>query len=56
MRKWGLAENDKCECEEVQNERYIFEGPNLNVECRVKDVQDMNENAIRLVKYCDGKL
>jgi len=55
MHKWRLAENDKGECE-VQDERHIFECPNLNVECRVKDVQDMNGSAIRLAEYWNGKL
>lgn len=50
MPKWGLAKikknanaNDECECGEVQDERHIFECPNLNVECGLKDVQDTND-------------
>jgi hypothetical protein len=36
MYKWDLAENDKCECEEVQDKRHVYECPNLNTQRRYR--------------------
>lgn len=35
----GLADNDKCECLEYQEELYFFEFPNLNIECTAKGAE-----------------
>jgi hypothetical protein len=56
MCKWDLAENDKYQCGEVQDERQVYKYPNLNAEYTWKCIEGTNNNAIQLAEYWNGKL
>lgn len=56
MFKWVLADDNKCECGRVQDEKHIFECPNFEGTCSKKYVDKVNDNAIILAVYWTGKI
>jgi len=46
--KWGLSEDDKCECGRVQDDKHIYECPNFEGTCSKEDMDEINDNAIQL--------
>lgn len=51
MHKWGLAEDDRCECGEVQDDKHIFECIYFNGTYTVRDIDEMNENSRQMAEY-----
>lgn len=47
---------DKYEYGEIQDEKHVYDCPNLNAEYTMEDIGEMNDNAIQLTEYWDGKI
>ncbi|VVC27684.1 Hypothetical protein CINCED_3A020224 [Cinara cedri] len=53
--KWSLAENDKRECGEIQDEGHVYECPKLNAKYTKKNIEETNDKVIQLTEYWHGK-
>ena len=54
MVKWGFANEDKCECGEVQSMDHLLICSKLPTKCTTQDLVEANKNAIDVAKYWEN--
>jgi len=58
LKKWGIKENEKCECGEEQDADHLFARSLLSVECEKEDFMttaDISDKAIQIATHWEEK-
>lgn len=56
MHKRDLAEDDKCECGLILDDKRVFKLMHFNGVRSAEDVNEMNGNVFQLAEYWDGQI
>ncbi|KAI5751574.1 hypothetical protein M8J77_008808 [Diaphorina citri] len=51
MKKWGLSEDDLCDCGSIQDEAHLLVCPNAAATCNEQDLLLVNDAAIQVAEY-----